>query len=528
MSEGADTRKAALWRAFRIVHDLQAGVPGALEALEVLARVAAERSWGDVERAVLFARAIAGWCAGGEPVLATVETLIDKSRAEADTVMLALGLALRADPAFCGRDEPGVVGSDADLARAVVLLEQPGGHPLERITAHTACGLAFAGRFLFELCDEQYAAGLAIGDEESPGALDFVLAPIMFNRAELQVSWACVLRQLGDREGVAERWQAWKELAREAEGRYAMVDAWRIELRALGLLLGALAGEDTAAEAAAARRRLVPGSLEATRATGLLHLAEALSAADAGRPVDPALSDARATLEPSVRPYADTLALYLAAEQERGGSGAGLAYGRRHLEEHWAARRAALGAMQARIEAERLAAEREVLSRHARLDDLTGVGNRRALSQFIAELGYRDVSRLALVLLDVNDFKVVNDRHGHLAGDAVLQRLAQVLERHVRPTDLVVRLGGDEFAVLLADADLDAAAACATRMLVQFEQESFPDVAPELSVGLSAGAAAGYSSDVRTLFAAADAALYRAKDGGGTAVGPSALARAEQ
>jgi diguanylate cyclase (GGDEF)-like protein len=527
MSQGAEAQKAALWRAFRIVHDLQAGVPGTLAALEGLSRAAGEHGWGDVERAVLYARAIHAWFSGAEDVPLTVEALIDRSSADGDDVMLAMALAMRSDPGFAHSDRLGVASRDGDLARAVVLLESGEGHPLERISAHTACGIAFCNRWVFELGDEQYAAGLAAGVGEPRGALDFILAPIMFNRAEIQVMWASWLRQLGDHEGVAERWKTWKSLADEAEDSYAMVDAWRVELRALGLVLAATAGEDAAAPASALLATM-RSSTDAPRATGLLNLAVALSDADAGRSTTASLRSALATLDPVAHPHAYTLALGLAAEVEaRDGRRAGLVYARRHLEEHWADRRSSLGAMRARIAAERLARERDVLTRHARLDDLTGVGNRRALTQYLAELNFEEVTRLALILLDVNAFKLFNDRYGHLAGDAVLLRVAQVLQRHVRSRDLVVRLGGDEFVVVLPEVDLDAACTRATRVLMQMEDERFPDISADLVVGLSAGAAAGGQADVRAIFAAADAALYRAKAGGGTRVGRSVMARAE-
>jgi diguanylate cyclase (GGDEF)-like protein len=234
-----------------------------------------------------------------------------------------------------------------------------------------------------------------------------------------------------------------------------------------------------------------------------------------------------ASIDANLYPQLYDLALYLAAEAEAGtGLGAGLRYGRRQLSEHWARRLASLGAMQSRVQAERLSTERELLSKHARLDDLTGIGNRRALEQYLTELERLDVASIALILLDVDAFKEVNDGHGHLAGDAVLVGIARALERSIRPCDLAVRLGGDEFAVVLADVDLDAAFERAAAFLALIDEQHFEEASPGLVVALSAGVATGAPARMAELRAEADAALYRAKAGGGRRVLRSRVARA--
>ncbi|HUY31099.1 MAG TPA: GGDEF domain-containing protein [Acidimicrobiales bacterium] len=177
------------------------------------------------------------------------------------------------------------------------------------------------------------------------------------------------------------------------------------------------------------------------------------------------------------------------------------------------------------MDAERLSSEREVLSRHARLDDLTGAGNRRALEQYLADLERDGVESVVHILLDVDAFKGVNDRYGHLAGDAVLVGIGRVLERGIRPCDLAVRLGGDEFAVVISGADIDVAVERATAFLRRIDGARFDCGGARLAVALSAGVAAGPPARIRELRAAADAALYRAKAGGGERVVRSRLAR---
>jgi diguanylate cyclase (GGDEF)-like protein len=125
---------------------------------------------------------------------------------------------------------------------------------------------------------------------------------------------------------------------------------------------------------------------------------------------------------------------------------------------------------------------RRALQRATR-DGLTDLPNQRAfqdeLPQAVASAArYRDP--LALVVLDVDDFKFINDRHGHPHGDAVLRRVAEVL-REARPGDRPYRIGGDEFALLLAHTDSDGARTLARRL-----SRSFTDAGIEVSIGVSA------------------------------------------
>ena len=133
---------------------------------------------------------------------------------------------------------------------------------------------------------------------------------------------------------------------------------------------------------------------------------------------------------------------------------------------------------------------RRALQRATR-DGLTDLPNQRAfqdeLPQAVASAArYQD--SLALVVLDVDDFKFINDRHGHPHGDAVLRRVAEVL-REARPGDRPYRIGGDEFALLLAHTDSDGARTLARRL-----SRSFADAGIEVSIGVSAIAPRGIGS----------------------------------
>jgi len=142
-------------------------------------------------------------------------------------------------------------------------------------------------------------------------------------------------------------------------------------------------------------------------------------------------------------------------------------------------------------------------------DGLTDLPNQRAfqdeLPQAVASAA-RYQESVALAILDVDDFKFINDRHGHPHGDAVLRRVAEVL-RESRPGDRSFRTGGDEFALLLAHTDAEGARTLARRLI-----RNLSDAGIEVSVGVSS-LRPGQLAD--TLRDEADAALYESKRQGG-------------
>nr|WP_239131057.1 sensor domain-containing diguanylate cyclase [Actinoplanes nipponensis] len=160
------------------------------------------------------------------------------------------------------------------------------------------------------------------------------------------------------------------------------------------------------------------------------------------------------------------------------------------------------------------------LTRQAYHDPLTGLPNRTHLRDR-AEQEVRNArttgGRLALLLLDLDGFKRVNDTVGHHAGDALLQAVGLRLEAGLRGRDLVARLGGDEFAVLLTgDPDRDSALAAAGRLHARLA-EPYDIDQREVRVGASIGVAllGEHGGDLPTLMRAADAAMYEAKRAGG-------------
>jgi diguanylate cyclase (GGDEF)-like protein len=154
-------------------------------------------------------------------------------------------------------------------------------------------------------------------------------------------------------------------------------------------------------------------------------------------------------------------------------------------------------------------------------DPVTGFYNHRYFHERLGEeivRASRSRQPLSLLMLDLDDFKLVNDTFGHLLGDGVLAWTAKLIRSTLRASDVAARYGGDEFAVLLPDTDRSGAMATADRILEAFRGRPFQaDARGSVPLAVSIGLAI-YPDDAlagTALIAAADAALYRSKRGGG-------------
>jgi len=150
----------------------------------------------------------------------------------------------------------------------------------------------------------------------------------------------------------------------------------------------------------------------------------------------------------------------------------------------------------------------------ARTDELTGLLNRRGLAEQLLELGRRWT--LAVMMVDVDGFKVINDRFGHAVGDAALQQVGGRLRGSVRQRDLVARWGGDEFLVVCPDITEGAVAPVAHKLVhaVCDQPVAVEDV--EVPIAVSIGwALAADGQAAEHLVEVADEAMYRAKAAGG-------------
>lgn len=150
-------------------------------------------------------------------------------------------------------------------------------------------------------------------------------------------------------------------------------------------------------------------------------------------------------------------------------------------------------------------------------DPLTGAFNRRHLEETAAtRLAQGRMSAAALVLIDIDRFKEVNDRHGHATGDAVLQYLTALLQDSTRTDDIVCRIGGEEFVVLLPGTHAEEAIEAVERWRQRFSQVPPEAGLPFEALGFSAGITLFplHGQHLQTLLEAADTALYAAKRGG--------------
>ncbi|PTD97391.1 GGDEF domain-containing protein [Pseudothauera lacus] len=204
----------------------------------------------------------------------------------------------------------------------------------------------------------------------------------------------------------------------------------------------------------------------------------------------------------------------------------------RHIQQQAANSRDELQSMRERVHAaeERIATmqrELDEASRQATHDTLTGVLNRRGLEEMFAkEAGRagRHRSTLSVALLDIDNFKKLNDSLGHHTGDEALIHLARVVRDNLRPQDTVARYGGEEFILLYPDTDLTEAAAALTRLQRQLTKEFFLADNQKVFITFSAGISAwqpGESMD--TVLKRADDAMYRAKQAGKNRVEIAAL-----
>lgn len=167
----------------------------------------------------------------------------------------------------------------------------------------------------------------------------------------------------------------------------------------------------------------------------------------------------------------------------------------------------------------RLLSSNRQLELLAMKDALTGLANRRCFDEWLtteAKRAQRDCTTLALLLIDIDYFKLFNDAFGHVAGDACLQTVSKILEDCVkRPSDLVARYGGEEIGVVMPDTDRHGAAVVAQLILDRLKQESIPHGSSpfgRLTVSIGLVTATGAQLDnLQNLIECADKALYDAK-----------------
>ncbi len=163
-----------------------------------------------------------------------------------------------------------------------------------------------------------------------------------------------------------------------------------------------------------------------------------------------------------------------------------------------------------------LESDRRKLLRLSRIDELTGLRNWRALREELRDriaLAKRAQRPLAILMMDLDGFKAVNDRFGHAAGNQLLRDTASFLRAATRMGDGIFRFGGDEFVILLPDADAQAAGSIARRVRESVSKLGLGFPSEEMEVSLSIGVAAfpADAEEMDPLLRQADEALYKAK-----------------
>lgn len=163
----------------------------------------------------------------------------------------------------------------------------------------------------------------------------------------------------------------------------------------------------------------------------------------------------------------------------------------------------------------------DILKSRARLDALTGLENRSYLHVELAAAAAeytRHGRRFAVLMLDLDNFKQLNDTHGHLLGDEVLRQVGACIQNSIRPMDVAFRYGGEEFLVIYRDADEQVAPLAAANLLRRIKQLAIPTRSGPLLITASGGVATvpqdAVTCDPAALVSAADQALYQSKRNG--------------
>ncbi len=505
--------------AVRLLERAQTGDPaGALAAAETVLR-AATGDLVDGPACMHFARVVA-YIALADPrgAIAAVEPMLIAAVREGSGGWQACALASRAWQRLrlgeLDATEHDLDGVLHDLVSAEMLAAGEA-DPVAAVNSRVAVAIGYYELRLYELVEPQFRSAYEMSAAD--GGSNGNRAMWLINLAEMHLRWALELYQIhrvAEAEAhttEAERYAV--QAADEVSGDDAAV--WRDN----ALLYAACARADRHDPTGAAvdielytgflrKRGFTPDALALSRpfhAVALKrsgHPEAALAVlAEAAEALPP---DADWLISASTHRTRAVLMAHLGSTD----ADATLAYGDSLAAALWRQRLNTLHAARTMHDLAMLRMQHEQVARAADLDPLTGIANRRAFDRTI-ELAAAHPGPVAVLLVDTDKFKVINDTCGHAAGDEALRAIAGALSAQVEPGDLIARLGGDEFAAVLFGADPIVAAAVASRMVLAVRE--IPDCIATVSIGIALGS----SADLSALVCRADEAMYRIKRHGG-------------
>jgi diguanylate cyclase (GGDEF)-like protein len=531
-------RRAAYLAAYDLFEAVQGEAHAGAAAQAAVALEAAERAgWPEVGFVLAAAGVVHAVTRPVDGVGAEAAASLRRRAEELEApAFQAMALGLCALTASAVGDTAALL---ADASRAVALLDDDSQPPLDRSTAYVVVAAAFNTLRLWELVDELYTRAAEVGRQcEAPGQA----AALAVNRVLTRLEWALAVLENGDEQESRFR------LGRAGEAVPAALETqlpplWRRNVEACADIVALLEGtgsdclEDPLERLAGHRAELAAEGdievlplLEAAAALALMRrgrLAEAVAAASRLPPALSCSSGARSF------PFW-VRATVLAASAPSAATGVQQEHAALVSRLRWESRLAVLAAARAQIAVERRQADHERLTQAVNTDALTGLYNRRSFDAWLERTPDQQRGRTALLLVDLDNFKQINDRHGHQAGDEVLRRVGRLMRASVRAGDMALRHGGDEFAVLLWETQLTAATALerARALRDAIRSEHWSEVVAGLVVTASIGVAVALpegaepdamtSIDAGRLYLAADAALYAAKrDGTGIVLAPT-------
>ncbi|MGI8626375.1 MAG: diguanylate cyclase domain-containing protein [Geodermatophilaceae bacterium] len=403
-----------------------------------------------------------------------------------------------------------------DLAEAEAMVSDGVFDGFVLSTAHTCLGNGYHELRLYELARPNFEAAFAAATARPDEIVVNRAVSSQLNLATMHLNWSMELHRIGDSGGSREKSVIAARHAAMAQ-EYATTDDTQSYADHAGLLLAcavsSFGNEGREAEGIRDALKVLEGrGLRETRGYALPFLARALGRVgqhtEALEVATQAISALPADATWMVASAAYHTQATLLVESGSDSARAALAYGDQLAETMWRQRLRTLHDVRARQFVERVTQERDRIQVLANTDALTGVGNRRAFDVRIAELAASDSdsAEVALIVVDVDRLKAVNDAGGHEAGDRALQAVAGALTSQVRAGDLVARLGGDEFVAVLVGMDRAAAGEVAQRMVDAVSAALSSTVTVSLGVATGPAAEAGSS-----LLRAADRAMYAAK-----------------